>query len=204
MKNTSKIIRKADITKNFSIIPNHIAQSKDLSPNAKSLIIHILSMPDNWYYIKTQFWRETNLGRDAFMSAWKELQELGYIQVERIFEGNLIRGYNYIISDSPIFGFTENQLNRNSVKPKISKQLNTKETNNINTNNIDTKRTITISNGSYSSNSNNSNTVIADDDIIFLNEEKMLKESSLWDDSQPNPSTLEDLKSLIQNKFNNL
>jgi hypothetical protein len=112
MKNTSKIIRKADLTKNFSIIPNHIAQSKTLSPNAKSLIIHILSMPDNWYYVKTQFWRNTNLGRNAFNNAWKELEEAGYIQSERIVEGNLVRGYNYIISDSPIFGLTEKRVNQ--------------------------------------------------------------------------------------------
>ena len=115
MKNTSKIIRKADLTKNFTIIPNSIAQSKTLKPNAKSLIIHLLSMPDNWYYVKTQFWKLTNLGRDAFNRAWKELEEAGYIQSERIVEGNLVRGYNYIISDLPIFGITENQVYRDSV-----------------------------------------------------------------------------------------
>ena len=119
MKNTSKIIRKADITKNFSIIPNSIAQSKTLSPNAKSLIIHILSMPDNWYYVKTQFWRKTNLGRAAFNKAWKELEEAGFIQSKRIFEGNLVRGYDYIISDSPIFGLTEECTNRNVDNQKV-------------------------------------------------------------------------------------
>ena len=114
MKNTSKIIRKADITKNFSIIPNHIAQSTTLSPNAKSLIIHILSMPDNWYYVKTQFWRNTNLGRNAFNKAWKELEEAGFIKSERIIEGNLVRGYNYIISDSPIFGLSNGSITQNT------------------------------------------------------------------------------------------
>ena len=113
MKNTSKIIRKADLTKNFSIIPNHIAQSKELSPNAKSLIIHILSMPDNWFYVKTKFWRETNLGRNAFNNAWKELETYGYIQSERIKDGNLVRGYNYIISDLPIFGMSEHRTSQN-------------------------------------------------------------------------------------------
>ena len=126
--NKSKIIRQADVTKNFSIIPNHIAQSIELSPNAKSLIIHLLSMPDDWYYIKTQFWRKTNLGRDAFNKAWKELEDVGYICSERIIEGNLVRGYNYIISDLPIFGCTDNQLNRNTDNPNISKQLNTNKT----------------------------------------------------------------------------
>lgn len=138
MKNTSMIIRKADLTKNFSIIPNAIAQSKTLSANAKSLIIHMLSMPDNWYYVKTRFWKETNLSRDVFNKAWNELTQLGYIQSERIKEGNLLRGYHYIISDSPIFGVTEAQLVRDSVNRKsVSNKRNSKKE--INTNKIGTK-----------------------------------------------------------------
>ena len=125
MNNTSKIIRRADLTKNFSIIPNHIAQSTEISPNAKSLLIHILSMPNDWYYVKTQFWRKTNLGRAAFNTAWKELEELGFIKSERIIEGNLVRGYNYIISDLPIFGYTENRTNRETENPNSGQQLNT-------------------------------------------------------------------------------
>lgn len=138
MKNTSLIIRRADLTKNFSIIPNAIAQSKTLSANAKSLIIHMLSMPDNWYYVKTRFWRETNLSRDVFNKAWNELTALGYIQSERIKEGNLLRGYHYIISDSPIFGVTEAQLVRDSVnRESVSNKRNRNKE--INTNKIGTK-----------------------------------------------------------------
>lgn len=123
MENKSQIIRKADITKNFCIIPNSIAQSTEMSPNAKSLIIHILSKPDNWYYVKTNFWRETNLGRNAFNNAWKELEEYGFIKSERIMGGNLIRGYNYIISDSPIFGLTENGTNQEVDNPELGQQI---------------------------------------------------------------------------------
>lgn len=144
MKNTSKFIRTADTTKEFCIIPNSIAQSKILSPNGKSLLIHIISKPDNWYYVKTKFWRETNLGRNAFYEAWKELEKLGYIRTEKIKDGNLIVGYNYTFSDSPIFGVpnngdyqssvlpkfgnTENGEYRNSVIPKVGKQLKEKLT----------------------------------------------------------------------------
>ena len=148
MKNTSKIIRKADLTKNFSIIPNHIAQSKELSPNAKSLIIHMLSMPDNWFYVKTQFWRTTNLGRNAFNKAWKDLEALGYIKSERIYEGNLVRGYNYIISDLPIFELSDKRTtqevdNRNMVdnKSNIDKDVYIKKdlTKSCSNDNLDTR-----------------------------------------------------------------
>lgn len=179
--NTSKIIRQADVTKNFSIIPNHIAQSTELSPNAKSLIIHLLSMPDNWYYVKTQFWKKTNLGRDAFNRAWKELEEIGYICSERIIEGNLVRGYNYVISDLPIFGCTEIQLNRSTDNPNISKQLNTnaKKTNKQNTNSTNSISKLPKGNLDYS------NAVAAvEEDFEYYNQEKMSnKESSLVDDS---------------------
>lgn len=125
MKNTSMIIRRADITKNFTIIPNQIAQSKNITANAKSLLVHLLSMPNDWYYVKTQFWRQTNLSRDVFNRAWNELKDLGYIQAERIKEGNLVRGYHYIISDLPIFGLTEAHTVRESVS---NKRNNNKET----------------------------------------------------------------------------
>ena len=138
MKNTSQIIRRADLTKNFCIIPNHIAQSTKLSPNSKSLLIHLLSMPNDWVYNKTHFWRVTNLGRNAFNAAWKELEDLSYIQSERVKDGNLVRGYNYIISDLPIFGLTENGMNQNMVNqstdnPNVGKLLKTnKKKENIN------------------------------------------------------------------------
>jgi predicted transcriptional regulator len=123
MENKSQIIRRADITKNFCIIPNSIAQSTKITPNAKSLIIHILSKPDNWYYVKTNFWRETNLGRNAFNKAWKELEDYGFIKSERIMDGNLIRGFNYIISDSPIFGLTESGTIQKLDNPKAGRQI---------------------------------------------------------------------------------
>jgi hypothetical protein len=139
MRNTSKIIRKADVTKNYSIIPNYISQSKELTPEEKSLLIHMLSMPDNWNYVKTKFWRETNLGRTRFNTAWKGLEQKGFIKSEKIIgSDNLIKGYNYTISDSQIFGVTEFRksdvrTNRASVNPKSGKQINKQETKEVKT-----------------------------------------------------------------------
>ncbi len=126
-KNTSLILRRADITKNFTIIPNYIPQSKSLSADAIYLLVLVLSKPADWYYVKTQFWRETVLGREKFNKAWKELEKAGYIKSEKIMNGNLIRGYNYIISDSPIFGITENSTNREVVDNKRTEPQSTEE-----------------------------------------------------------------------------
>jgi hypothetical protein len=126
-KNKSLILRRADVTKNFTIIPNYIAQSKSLSSDAIYLLVLVLSKPADWYYVKTQFWRETQLGRLRFNNAWKELEKAGYIKSEKIMEGNLIRGYNYIISDSPIFGYTEDSTNREVVSNQSTEQQRTEE-----------------------------------------------------------------------------
>ncbi len=126
-KNKSLILRRADISKNFTIIPNYIPQSKSLSADSIYLLVLVLSKPADWYYVKTQFWRETQLGRLRFNNAWKELEKAGYIKSEKIMEGNLIRGYNYIISDSPIFGYTEDSTNRLVVSNQRTEQQSTEE-----------------------------------------------------------------------------
>jgi hypothetical protein len=126
-KNKSLILRRADITKNFTIIPNYIPQSKTLSADAIYLLVLVLSKPVDWYYVKTQFWRETQLGRMRFNKAWKELEIAGYIKSEKIMNGNLICGYNYIISDSPIFGYTDNDTNRKVVDNQRTELQSTEE-----------------------------------------------------------------------------
>jgi hypothetical protein len=126
--NTSKVVRVADRSKNFSIIPNDIAQSIVLTPTEKSLLIHLLSMPDNWYYVKTQFWKRTNMGRDACYKAWDSLTERGYITQTKIIQNNLIVGYHYEISDIPKVGHTDIQTNRNSVCNKRTKLTKNKDT----------------------------------------------------------------------------
>ena len=126
--NTSKVVRAADRSKNFSIIPNDIAQSITLTPTEKSLLIHLLSMPDNWYYVKTQFWKRTNMGRDACYKAWNSLTEKGYIRQTKIIQNNLITGYHYEISDIPNIGHTEIQTYRKSVNNKSTKHTKKEQT----------------------------------------------------------------------------
>ena len=126
-KNKSLIVRRADTTSNFTIIPNYIPQSKVLSADSIYLLVLVLSKPSDWYYVKTQFWRETQLGRMRFNKAWKELEKAGYIKSEKIMNGNLISGYNYIISDSPIFGYTDNRTNPKVVDNQRTELQSTEE-----------------------------------------------------------------------------
>lgn len=121
-KNTSKIY-KVTLDGNFTQIPNETLQSQELTAEEIYLICNLCSRPERWVFIKTKYWRQTQLGRDRYNKAWKGLTDKGYIKSVKRMKGNLIEGYDYKISYLPIFSITENQLNRTSDLPKSSEHI---------------------------------------------------------------------------------
>lgn len=203
MANQTRIIRSVDSTpNNFTPLSNKLIQDSNLSLDTIGLMCYLLSLPNDWIIYKEQIQKHFGYGRKRMDRMWSEAKKGGYLKSEKYRLPNGTWNYQYTLTDVPLSTVPLSTVGSSNVGKGYTIQNKHKQkTQEQNTQN----NTIPIKGyGVNSSNSNNSNTVIADDDIIFLNEEKMLKESSLWDDSQPNPSTLEDLKSLIQNKFNNL
>lgn len=143
---------------NFTIVPNEILQSKDLSLQAKGLIAQCLSFPDNWNYSINGLVAVVKEGKTAVMNTIKELERHGYVKRNRIHDENgKFAGIEYVITDYPNLDkpHTENlnmvktQVNQpyagkpNMVKPNTDKpisenqpQNNTiyKKENNINNN----------------------------------------------------------------------
>ena len=143
---------------NFTIVPNEILQSKDLSLQAKGLIAQCLSFPDNWNYSINGLVAVVKEGKTAVMNTIKELERHGYVKRNRIHDENgKFAGIEYVITDYPNLDkpHTENlnmvktQVNQpyagkpNIVKPNTDKpisenqpQNNTiyKKENNINNN----------------------------------------------------------------------
>lgn len=143
---------------NFTIVPNKILQSKDLSLQAKGLIAQCLSFPDNWNYSINGLVAVVKEGKTAVMNTIKELERHGYVKRNRIHDENgKFAGIEYVITDYPNLDkpHTENlnmvktQVNQpyagkpNMVKPNTDKpisenqpQNNTiyKKENNINNN----------------------------------------------------------------------
>lgn len=143
---------------NFTIVPNEILQSKDLSLQAKGLIAQCLSFPDNWNYSINGLVTVVKEGKTAVMNTIKELERHGYVKRNRIHDENgKFAGIEYVITDYPNLDkpHTENlnmvktQVNQpyagkpNMVKPNTDKpisenqpQNNTiyKKENNINNN----------------------------------------------------------------------
>jgi hypothetical protein len=152
MKNTGQIVRsKKNGKSRYTPISNEILQSKILTPEEKSILVHLLSLPEDWVVYKTEIWKEMNIGRDRFNKSWTSLVKLGYIVSVKMIDtnSNLIKGYNHIVYEEPVMdlltaGLSENQVARTSGSIQSNNlQSNNLQSNNIkNTNILDTRTSI--------------------------------------------------------------
>lgn len=145
MQNTGQILRSKKTAKSrFTPISNDILQSNILTPEEKSILVHLLSLPEDWVVYKGIIWKEMNIGRDRFNKNWKGLVEKGYIVSIKLIDtnSNLITGYNHIVYEEPVV--SEIQENQKSDLLKFSKteiqstnKVITLQNNNKQNNNID-------------------------------------------------------------------
>jgi hypothetical protein len=158
MKNTGQILRsKKNAKSRYTPISNEILQSKTLTPEQKSILVHLLSLPEDWVVYKTEIWKDMNIGRDRFNKAWSVLVNLGYIVSIRMIKSNgQLEGYNHIVYEEPTVQSPDNQLTEiqytggQSVNKVISKQSNKIQNNNIKNNNIlDTSTSSRTSSGNF-------------------------------------------------------
>jgi hypothetical protein len=152
MKNTGQIFRsKKNGKSRYTPINNDILQSKILTPEQKSILVHLLSLPEDWVVYKTEIWKDMNIGRDRFNKSWTGLVKLGYIVSVKMIDtnSNLIKGYNHLVYEEPTVdsltvGLTENQVSRTSGSIQSNNsQSNNLQSNNIENNNILDTRTST-------------------------------------------------------------
>jgi len=105
---SGKIINKR--RRNYTVIPNEIIKAKDLSWKAKGLMCYLLSLSEEWTVHKSDLANRSLDGYDSMLSGWAELEKLGYIQTIRVKDQNLFRGYDYIIHESRVRDFTEQEI----------------------------------------------------------------------------------------------
>ncbi len=85
MKNTGQVVRKKKSGgTGYTCISNEILQSQILKSDEKSVLVHLLSLPEDWVVYKTTIWKKMNIGRDRFYKAWDGLVKLGYIVADKI------------------------------------------------------------------------------------------------------------------------
>lgn len=96
------IIRKAEHKNNYVCISNEILQRKDLSMQAKGLLVYLLSLPEDWEIHKSEVWKHFSNGRDAVYRAFEELERKGYIQGKK-YRDKLGRfQHQYTVYEEPI------------------------------------------------------------------------------------------------------
>jgi hypothetical protein len=114
MENNGQIVRsKKNGKSRYTAISNEILQSKILEPEEKSILVHLLSLPEDWVVYKTQIWKDMNIGRDRFNKHWVGLVNKGYIVSIQIVKSNgQIDGYNHIVYENPVLPGSEDTNNQ--------------------------------------------------------------------------------------------
>jgi hypothetical protein len=113
MENTGRILRsKKNGKSRYTPINNDILQSKTLEPEEKSILVHLLSLPEDWVTYKTSIWKDMNIGRDRFNKHWAGLVKKGYINSIKVIKPNgQFAGYDHEIVEQP--SLTNNQVTEN-------------------------------------------------------------------------------------------
>lgn len=126
------IIRR-EKTDNYSIIHNECFRNDRLSARAKGLFAYLMSLPDDWKIYKSELQNHFTEGRDAINTAFRELEEFGYVDKEPVQEENgQLSGWNYTIYESS--ELLENRITENPSdgKPATTNNLSKPNTDHTN------------------------------------------------------------------------
>lgn len=96
-------IIKSKHASNYTVIPNEVFKL-GLSLEAIGLLSYLLSLPHDWVIYKTNLHEQLNIGKDKLSTAFKSLQDSGYIlSVKKHGENGKIE-YEHIVYDKPYNG----------------------------------------------------------------------------------------------------
>jgi hypothetical protein len=131
--------------KGFTMIPNSVFKA-ELSLRATGLLTYILHLPDDWVLYKTYLYDTLPKdGRDAVKTAWKELEENGFIVAERTAsEGRgKLPETNYLVYDNPVkmVGLPSTGSRPSNNRPPKTRLRKTRPL--LNTNRLNTNEPIT-------------------------------------------------------------
>ena len=133
---------RVEKTKNYTVMSNYHFKEKDMSLKAKGLLSLMLSLPDNWDYSIAGLVAICKENETAIKSALKELQQFGYVRIDKQMPGDTESGrieYVYNIFEKPKQEGKKQDLENlpleiQHVENQV--QLNTKQSN---TNKVNTK-----------------------------------------------------------------
>ena len=95
---------RVEKTSNYTVMSNYHFKEKKMSLKAKGLLSLMLSLPDNWNYSIAGLVAICKENETAIKSTLKELQEFGYVRIEKIMPDKAKSGrieYVYNIFEKP-------------------------------------------------------------------------------------------------------
>ena len=137
---------RVEKTKNYTVMSNYHFKEKTMSLKAKGLLSLMLSLPDTWNYSIAGLVAICKENETAIKSTLKELQEFGYVSIEKILPNKTESGrieYVYNIFEKPKQegekqGVENLPLEIQRVENQV--QLNTKQSNTNKTNTKEKKK----------------------------------------------------------------
>lgn len=90
-----------DRNTSYSVIGNTCLRDSRLSGRARGIFAYIMTLPDDWKLYRTELYTHFPEGRRALDTAFKELQDLGYITKKPIHERGRLNGWRYRVREKP-------------------------------------------------------------------------------------------------------
>lgn len=86
MENGTQFIREKK-ERDFTVINNTVLKDARLSWKAKGLFCYLLSLPEDWIIYQSELLNHATDGRESLRNAIQELEQLGYLQIEKKRDG---------------------------------------------------------------------------------------------------------------------
>lgn len=91
----------------FTPILNDTIRDAKMSFRATGLLIYLLSLPPNWKASQSHISTVKTEGRDAVVSAWNELRDLGYLHKRTVRDAGRIVATEWHVFETPTHNFSE-------------------------------------------------------------------------------------------------
>lgn len=82
MENGTQFIREKK-ERDYTVINNTVLKDTRISWKAKGLFCYLLSLPEDWVIYQSELLNHATDGRESLRNAIQELEQLGYLQVEK-------------------------------------------------------------------------------------------------------------------------
>lgn len=136
---------RVEKTKNYTVMSNYHFKEKTMSLKSKGLLSLMLSLPDNWDYSIAGLVAICKENETAIKSALKELQQFGYVKVDKIMPDKTESGrieYVYNIYEKPKQEDKKQGVENLHVEIQRVENPTQLNTNKLNTNKLNTKDNI--------------------------------------------------------------